>query len=59
MEILEEFRKVQGIMGSHSFSIILPKRYATEIGISKGTYVKVRKVDGKLVIEKIPEGPQA
>ena len=43
-------------MGSHSYSLILPKQYVTEIGITKGDYVKVRKVDRKLIIEKTEGG---
>jgi hypothetical protein len=44
--------KVQGIVGELSFSIVLPRRYATDLGIEKGDFVKVRKQEGCLVIEK-------
>ena len=30
-----EYRKVQGIVGQQSFSIILPKAYAINLGIGK------------------------
>lgn len=53
MSITEEYRKIQGIMGTHSYSLILPKQYAIEIGLSKGDYVRVRKVDKKLIVEKM------
>ena len=36
-----QYRKVQGIMGEHSFSVVLPKLYATNLGIGKGDFVKV------------------
>ena len=45
-------RKVQGIVGENSLSIILPKSYAIDIGIGKGDYVKVRQEGQRIVIEK-------
>ena len=50
-----EFRKVQGIVGDQSFSVVLPKKYAIDLGIGKGDFVKVRQQEGKIVIEKIWE----
>ncbi|HJT47451.1 MAG TPA: AbrB/MazE/SpoVT family DNA-binding domain-containing protein [Nitrososphaeraceae archaeon] len=47
-----QYRKVQGLIGETSFSIILPKRYAIELGIGKGDFVKVHHEKGRLVIEK-------
>jgi bifunctional DNA-binding transcriptional regulator/antitoxin component of YhaV-PrlF toxin-antitoxin module len=47
-----EFRKVQGLVGESSFSIILPKSYAINLGICKGDFVKVRQEENKIVIEK-------
>ena len=47
-----QFRKVQGLIGETSFSIILPKAYALGLGIGKGDFVKVRQEEGKIVIEK-------
>jgi AbrB family looped-hinge helix DNA binding protein len=49
------FRKVQGIVGEYSFSIVLPKSFAHDLGISKGDYVKVSQENGKIVIEKMEE----
>lgn len=46
-----QYRKVQGLIGDTSFSIILPKQYAINLGIGKGDFVKVREDDGKIVIE--------
>jgi phosphate uptake regulator len=47
-----EFRKVQGLVGEQSFSIILPKHFALNLGIGKGDFVKVHQEDDKIVIEK-------
>jgi antitoxin component of MazEF toxin-antitoxin module len=44
--------KTQGIVGERSFSLVLPRKYATDLGIEKGDFVKVRKEQGCLVIEK-------
>ena len=46
------YRKVQGIVGTSSFSIILPKDYAIHLGIGKGDFVKVRQEENKIIIEK-------
>jgi len=51
MESLE-YRKVQGLVGEQSFSIVLPKSYALQLGIGKGDFVKVRQEGEKIVIEK-------
>jgi hypothetical protein len=47
-----EFRKVQAIMGEHSFSFVIPKKYALEIGIGKGDFVKVILEKDHLVVKK-------
>jgi antitoxin component of MazEF toxin-antitoxin module len=47
-----EIRKVQGLVGDCSFSIILPKIYAINLGIGKGDFVKVSQENNKIVIEK-------
>jgi hypothetical protein len=47
-----QFRKVQGIMGEHSFSIVLPKSYALNIGLGKGDSVKVTHDSDKIIVEK-------
>jgi hypothetical protein len=47
-----EYRKVQGLIGETSFSVILPKEYAIDIGLGKGDFVKVRKEANSLIIEK-------
>ncbi|MGC2308627.1 MAG: AbrB/MazE/SpoVT family DNA-binding domain-containing protein [Nitrososphaeraceae archaeon] len=53
MDNLEySYRKVQGIVGENSFSIVLPKHYAINLGIGKGDYVKVVQDGKRLLIEK-------
>jgi AbrB family looped-hinge helix DNA binding protein len=52
------FRKVQGIVGEYSFSIVLPKSFAIDLGIGKGDYVKVSQDDGKIIVEKMDKGEQ-
>jgi hypothetical protein len=47
-----EYRKVQGLVGEQSFSIVLPKAYAVNLGIQKGNFVKVIQDDKKIIIEK-------
>jgi len=48
----KQYRKIQGILGDQSFSVVLPKHYAQSLGISKGDYVKVILEDQQIVIEK-------
>jgi hypothetical protein len=50
-----EYRKVQGLIGETSFSIILPKQYAVSLGIGKGDFVKVSQDNGKIILEKAME----
>ena len=47
-----EYRKVQPIVGGISFSVILPKSFAINLGLGKGDFVKVRQDGQKIVIEK-------
>lgn len=47
-----EYRKVQGLVGESSFSIVLPKSFAIALGIGKGDFVKVYTNDSKIIVEK-------
>lgn len=48
-----EIRRVQALQGERSFTIVLPKEFAVELGIGKAEFLKCR-VDGqKLVLEKV------
>ena len=44
---------IQAIVGESSFSIILPRGYAVNLGIAKGDFVKVRQEESRIVIEKV------
>lgn len=47
-----EYRKIQGLVGDQSFSLVLPKLYATSLGIQRGDFVKVMQEGRKIIIEK-------
>ena len=48
-----EVRKVQGLVGETSFSIILPKTYAIHLGVNKGDFMKVKLEDNRIILEKV------
>jgi hypothetical protein len=48
-----EYRKIQTILCDVSFSLVLPKQYATNLGLKKGEFVKVRQEQNKIIIEKV------
>jgi hypothetical protein len=50
--IIKEYRKVQGLVGESSFSIVLPKSFAIGLGIGKGDFVKVYAEENRIVVEK-------
>jgi hypothetical protein len=48
-----ELRRVQALRGERSFTIVLPKEFAVQLGIGKGDFLKCL-VDGKrLIVEKM------
>jgi hypothetical protein len=47
-----EYRKIQGLVGEHSFSLVLPKSFALNLKISKGDFVKVYQQENRIIIEK-------
>ena len=47
-----QYRKIQGILGDQSFSVVLPKEYAQTLCISKGQYVRVTLEGERIVIQK-------
>jgi AbrB family looped-hinge helix DNA binding protein len=51
-KIGKEYRKVQGLVGESSFSIVLPKSFAIALGIGKGDFVKVYTEDKKIIVER-------
>ena len=48
----EHFRRIQGLVGEQSFSLILPKQYAVNLGIRKGDYVRVRQENRRIIVER-------
>lgn len=52
MESKFEGRKFEGLVGEASFSLVLPKDYAVDLGIEKGDFVRVRQEEDRIVIEK-------
>lgn len=47
-----EIRKVQALTGERSLTLVLPKNYATELGIEKGNFLKCHIEDHRLILEK-------
>lgn len=46
------YRRVQGIVGNHSFGMVLPKEYAVNLKIGKGDFVKVSQEGDRIIIQK-------
>jgi len=51
-KLQNQYRKIQGLVGESSFSVVLPKQFATSIGITKGAFVKVHQEGNQIIIEK-------
>jgi bifunctional DNA-binding transcriptional regulator/antitoxin component of YhaV-PrlF toxin-antitoxin module len=48
-----EIRRIQALTGDRSLTLVFPKHFAEELGISKGDFLKC-KVDGnRLIVEKV------
>lgn len=45
-----EYRSI-GLVGEHSFTLVLPKDFARDVGLKKGDYVRVTQQDKKIVVE--------
>jgi antitoxin component of MazEF toxin-antitoxin module len=48
-----EFRKIQGMGDERTFYVGIPKAFISELGVSKGDYVKCTKDGGRIVIEPV------
>ncbi len=48
-----EIRRVQALTGDRSFTFVLPKAFAIELGIGKGDFLKCHVENNRLVIEKM------
>ncbi len=49
----KEYCIVQGLVGETSFSIVLPKSYAIDLGIGKWDFVMVSKDGNRLIVERV------
>jgi len=47
-----EIRKLQGIHGNSTYTIVLPKDFISILNLSKGDYLKCRLSNHQLIIEK-------
>ncbi len=47
-----EYRKMQGLLGETSFSLVMPKQFAVSLGIGKGDFVKVWLEGRRMLVEK-------
>lgn len=47
-----EYRKIQGLIGDASLSIVLPKGYANRLDLRKGDFVRIHQESNKIIIEK-------
>jgi hypothetical protein len=48
-----EIRRVQSLQGEKSFTIVLPKEFAVQLGIGKGDFLKCLIDSNKLIVEKM------
>jgi len=48
-----EIRRVQALTGERSFTFVLPKSFAIELGIGKGDFLKCHIENNRLVVQKI------
>jgi antitoxin component of MazEF toxin-antitoxin module len=47
-----EIRKLQGIHGNSTYTIVLPKEFISILNFAKGDYLKCRVSNQQLIIEK-------
>ncbi len=48
-----EIRKIQALTGERSFTLVLPKQFAAELGVGRGDFMKCRVDNGRLVVERM------
>jgi hypothetical protein len=47
-----QWYKAIGLAGKTSYTLVLPKGFATAIGLEKGDYVRVTQEEKRLIVEK-------
>lgn len=48
-----EVRRVQSLQGEKSFTIVLPKEFAVQLGIGKDDFLKCLVENNRLIVEKM------
>jgi hypothetical protein len=48
-----EVRRVQSLQGEKSFTLVLPKEFAIQLGIGKGDFLKCLVDGNRLIVEKM------
>jgi antitoxin component of MazEF toxin-antitoxin module len=48
-----EVRRVQSLQGERSFTLVLPKEFAVQLGIGKGDFLKCLVDGNRLIVEKM------
>ena len=48
-----EIRRIQVLTGDRSLTLVFPKSFAVELGISKGDFLKCRVDGNRLIVEKV------
>jgi hypothetical protein len=49
----KKIRRVQALTGERSFTFVLPKTFAIELGIGKGDFLKCHIENNRLIVEKM------
>ena len=47
-----EIRRAQALTGDRSLTVVLPKQFATQLGIGKGDFLKCHVENNRLILEK-------
>jgi len=53
MDNKPQYRKLQALVGETSFSVVLPKQFAINIGLGKGDFVKVSQEENRIIIQRV------
>jgi antitoxin component of MazEF toxin-antitoxin module len=48
-----EYRKVQGMAGDDCLGLVIPSKYARQLGLEKGDFVRISKEGSKVIFEKV------
>ena len=49
----KKIRRVQALTGERSFTFVLPKSFALELGIGKGDFLMCHVENNRLIVEKM------